>query len=239
MAFFVIYHSFAFVIIISTMNCSILLAYLATRILTLPFDHPLRIGIDGVDASGKTTLAGDLSAVLRSRTNRPIIQATIDRFHNPREIRYRQGPDSPEGYYTDSFDLPALRRSLLDPLGPGGSRKIRTELFNFRSNTAAASEAVQVSPNAILLFDGIFLLRPELVDCWDFTIFVQVTFETVLARAVLRDHGLIGEKQAVIDRYTKRYIPAQRRYLETCRPQERANIVVINDDPQNPEWVVR
>ncbi|RPJ50665.1 MAG: uridine kinase [Chloroflexi bacterium] len=204
--------------------------------MALPHPHPLRIAIDGMDAAGKTILADELSAVLIEKTSRLIIRASIDRFHNPREVRYRQGENSPEGYYADSFDLAALRQNLLDPLGPGGSRAIRTELFDFSSDSAVPSATVEVPADAILLFDGIFLHRPELVDCWDFSIFVQVTYETVLTRAVKRDGARMGGWQGVLDRYMTRYLPAQRRYLETCRPDEHAGIVVVNDDPLNPEF---
>jgi uridine kinase len=216
------------------MQRNILLKELAARILALQLPNPARIAIDGVDAAGKTSLADELQAILQAATPRPVIRASIDRFHNPREVRYRQGPDSPEGYYEDSFDLPELKRSLLDPLGPGGDRTIRTELFDFHANEPVQSNAVQVAADAVLLFDGVFLLRPELAGCWDFTIFVQVTFETVLARVVQRDRATLGDEQTIISRYRRRYIPAQRHYLEACRPAERADVVIGNDDPEIP-----
>lgn len=211
-----------------------LLDYLATRILALKLSHPALVAFDGVDAAGKTTLADELAVFLPSITNRQVIRASIDRFHNPREVRYRQGPDSPAGYYEDSFDIPALKRSLLEPLGPGGSRVIQTALFDFRTNTTVQADSVHAAQNAVLLLDGIFLMRPELDKFWDLTIFVQVIFETVLARVVQRDKAYLGDAQNIIRRYQQRYIPAQQRYLETCRPAERADIVVGNDDPGRP-----
>lgn len=199
--------------------------------------HPLRVAIDGVDAAGKTTLADELAALVAP--HRPVIRASIDRFHNPREIRYRLGPDSPEGYYADSFDLPALRRLLLDPLGPGGSRIIQTSLFDYRTDYAQEAPAFEAAPDAVLLFDGVFLLRPELAPCWDYIIFVHVPFEEVLRRAVLRDRDLFGDPQAVLDRYNKRYIPAQRTYLAQCQPEERADVVVYNEQPDSPELIIK
>jgi len=95
-----------------------------------------------------------------------------------------------------------------------------------------------VAPCAILLFDGVFLQRPELAGCWDVILFVKISFETVLARAVQRDGSLLGGPQAVIDRYQRRYLPAQRRYLQEHRPEQRADIVVYNDDPANAYFMV-
>jgi uridine kinase len=219
------------------MDPNTLLTVLATRIIAISLPHPTRVAIDGVDAAGKTTLANSLASQIAP--HRPVIRAGIDRFHHPREVRYRRGPDSPEGYYADSFDLEALRRLLLDPLGPGGSREIQTGLFDFRSDSPQPTAPVQVTPDAILLFDGVFLQRPELAGCWDFVIFVEVSFETVLRRAVERDRELFGSPQVVIERYQKRYIPAQRMYLAECHPAQHADIVVINDDPIHPEIAAR
>lgn len=50
----------------------------------------------------------------------------MDGFHHPREIRYRRGSLSPEGYYRDAFDYDAVHAQLLEPLGPGGDRRYRT-----------------------------------------------------------------------------------------------------------------
>ena len=199
--------------------------------------RPLRVAVDGFDAAGKTTLADELAAAIAPR--HPVIRASIDRFHNPREVRYLLGPDSPEGYYADSFDLPALRRLLIDPLGPGGNRIIQTSLFDFRIDYAQVIPAFEAAPDAILLFDGIFLLRPELAPCWDFTIFVHVPFEEVLRRTVIRDRDLFGDPQAVIDRYTRRYIPAQRAYLAQCQPEVHADVIVYNEHPKSPDLVFK
>jgi uridine kinase len=38
-------------------------------------------------------------------------------------------------------------------------------------------------------------------------------------------------------RYEQRYIPGQRLYFTECLPRERADVVVNNDDPQNPSIV--
>lgn len=65
-----------------------------------------RVGIDGPDAAGKTTLADALAAL----TGLPRVRA--DDFLAPPEVRYRAGRLSPEGYYADAFDLPALRTAV-------------------------------------------------------------------------------------------------------------------------------
>ena len=215
------------------MNRSQLLDYLAGRIIEIKRPHPIRVGIDGPDAAGKTTLAEELMAPLQ-QWGRPVIRASIDGFHNPASIRHARGLSSPEGYYFDSFNYQMLVESLLAPLGPRGSRRFAAAMFDYRTNSAVPIETNLAEVNAILLFDGVFLLRPELKADWDFTIFVDASFEITLARAQERDTTYLGSQEDVQKRYEQRYIPGQKLYFAECRPQERAQVVIDNSDPSNP-----
>jgi uridine kinase len=150
-----------------------LLDALAERIVACAAAHPLRVAVDGSDAAGKTTLADELAAPLRAR-GRPVIRASVDVFHRPRAERYRRGAASPEGYYLDAFDTAALRDALLLPLGPGGSRWYRCASFDFRTDRAVHAPLEEAAADAVLVVDGVFLLRPELVAHWDYRIFVEV-----------------------------------------------------------------
>ena len=96
---------------------------LAQSILSFKRDVPLRVGIDGVDAAGKTSLANELAKEL-TNLGHPVLRASIDGFHNPKEIRRQRGSLSPEGYYYDSFNYVLLTTHLLQPLEPQGNRRI-------------------------------------------------------------------------------------------------------------------
>lgn len=209
------------------------LAQLAQCIVSLYRPHPLRVAIDGIDAAGKTTLADDLVRPIEAQ-GRLVIRASIDGFHRPRGERYRRGVDSARGYYEDSFDYAALRDTLLLPLGPGGNRLYQRAIFDHHADAQLPPVKQYAGENAILLCDGIFLLRPELYGLWDYRIFVDVSFEIALQRALARDHSLVGSPADVEVRYVQRYFPAQRLYLETVRPRQRADIVVENADPDHP-----
>ncbi|MCW2835557.1 MAG: putative phosphoribulokinase/uridine kinase [Nocardioides sp.] len=93
------------------------LARVADRILAIP---ARRVGVDGVDGAGKTVFAGALRRALEAR-GAPVASVSVDDFHHRREIRYRLGKDSPEGFWLDSYDYATLRADVLDPLAPGGS----------------------------------------------------------------------------------------------------------------------
>ena len=215
------------------MKRSQLLDELASRIIRVELPHPTRVAIDGVDAAGKTTLAEELVTPLQAH-GRPVIRASIDGFHHPAHIRHSRGPTSPEGYYYDSFNYQGLTESLLAPLGPGGSRRYVSAVFDYRTDAEVQSPIRVAEVNAVLLFDGVFLLRPEVMGYWDFTIFVEAAFETTLARAEQRDAVLFGSVEGVRERYERRYIPGQKLYFDKCRPRERAEVVIDNNDPRNP-----
>lgn len=210
-----------------------LLEQLASVIEAVDLPHPTRVGIDGPDAAGKTTLADELASVL-GRHERHVIRASIDGFHRPRIERYAQGADSPRGYYEDSFDHAALRRALLDPLGPGGDRRYTNATFDHRIDAAVSNPLAVAPAEAVLVLDGVFLQRPELRTGFDLCVFVAVTFDEALRRALDRDAGLLGSRQEVERRYRERYTPGQRIYAEAVRPWERADVVIVNDDPAAP-----
>jgi uridine kinase len=155
-------------------NRADLLRELERIILDRALPHPTRVAIDGVDAAGKTTLASEIAAVLKTCA-RQVVRASIDGFHNPKHVRRRD--DSAEGYFRSSFNYQALVDNLLTPLGPNGSRLFRRATFDFRADAAVVSERELAALDAILLFDGVFLLRSELRTHWDLSIFVHADFE--------------------------------------------------------------
>jgi uridine kinase len=215
------------------LNRADLLDKLADHLCRISSPHTLRVGVDGIDTAGKTTFADELAHHIH-QLHRPTIRACVDGFHHPRHIRYRRGSLSPEGYYQDAFDYAALIQALLVPLGPTGDRQYRTQTFDYLSDRPIDSLLQQALPNAILIVDGVFLQRSELRPYWDVTILLDIPFETVLARAMQRDRALFGTDEAIHERYTQRYIPAQQIYRQQCRPHDCADIVIDTTDPAYP-----
>jgi uridine kinase len=210
-----------------------LLARLVAAVEAIGTPHPARVAVDGPDAAGKTVLADELGDALAARGH-TVIRASVDGFHRPREERYRRGPDSAEGYYEDSFDHDALEASLLVPLGPGGDLRYRTAVLDFRRDRPVRQRARPAPPDAILVVDGVFLLRPELRRHWDYAVFVDAAPEVTLRRALDRDLALFGSAAEVERRYRVRYLPAQALYEADASPRAAADVVVANDDPQAP-----
>lgn len=216
------------------MERSILLKQLAVHLLRLDPGHPLRVAIDGVDAAGKTILADELALEMEGH-DRQIIRSSVDFFHFPAEVRHQRSDSTPESYYEDSFDYETLADVLLKPLGPGGNRHCRTGIYDYRVEDALQTSEILVHQNAILLFDGIFLQRRELVKYWDVRIFLQVDFAETVARAAVRDQYLFGTEEQVRARYENRYVPGQQIYLAQCKPAAKADILIDNTAPLHPQ----
>jgi uridine kinase len=210
-----------------------LLAMLVAQVGQQPGTRVL-VALDGPDAAGKTTMADALAQRLPGQ----VVRASIDGFHHPREHRLRRGSLSPEGYYRDSFDDEALRRLLLEPFR-SGEREIVARTFDFRSETATRPKPLAVEDHAVLVFDGVFLLRPELRDQWDLTIYLHVEPDVTLARARRRDLDLFGSEAEVERRYAQRYIPGQALYRSEADPMSFASVVVDNTDPAAPLVLAR
>lgn len=198
------------------------LAPIVERIAALPPPRAV-VAVDGVDGAGKTMFAERLAASV-ARLGRSVVHASIDGFHNPRAVRYRLGRNSPEGFFRDSYDYECLERQLIEPFRAGAA-KVRTACFDHRRDrpVSAFADAAAIS---VLLIDGIFLHRDELADAWDFSIFLDVPFETTFARMAGRD-GCDPDPEAPANR---RYFEDQRIYLRSCQPRDRADAVIDNAD---------
>ena len=184
----------------------------------------------------KTMLADELATPIES-SGRNVIRASVDGFHNPPEIRYRKGADSPEGYYRDSINHQAIVNELLIPLGPGGNRQFRRAVYGYRIEEPVHEPLQKAPTETVLLFDGIFLLRPEFVEYWDFSIFINVDFEASVSRVIDRDLSFPGrhmDAESLRLRYHQRYIPGQLIYLREAKPKEHASVILDNNDLETP-----
>lgn len=192
----------------------------------------VRVGIDGVDGVGKTTFADHLAAVLQ-HAGRSVVRVSADDFHHPREVRYRRGRDSPEGFWRDSYDYYALRRRVLEPFGPGGSRQYQAACHDLRSDRHVDPPKVLAPPGTVLVVDGLFLHRDELAGVWDLSVFLQTPFTVSVARMAARD----GSHRDPNHPSVARYVEGQRMYFDACRPWERAGIVVDATDLDAPHLI--
>ena len=201
------------------------LSNIADEIVALQLSHPVRVGIDGFCAAGKTTLADALGSELKAR-GRSVIRVCGDDFQNPPAIRYQLGERSPEGFYRHAMDFGSLRRELLDPLGAGGNLVYRTTFYDVFASQRNPSPQFTARPSVILVLDGLFLHVPELAGCFDYTVFVDTDFETCIARARARKQERYADADMIESLYRERYMPGFLLYLNEVEPQRTASALV-------------
>ncbi|WP_152365422.1 uridine kinase [Microlunatus speluncae] len=194
-----------------------------------PGDGYTLVAIDGVDGSGKTTFAATVAARLRQQ-GRACLVIHVDDFHRPRAERHRRGRDSPLGFWLDTYDYPALHRLVLEPLGPGGDGSYRSRWTDLVNDCHVDEPPRRAEPGTVVILEGLFLHRDELVERWDFSIFLDAPFEITVARMAGRDGGSPDPEHPS----QRRYVEGQRLYFEACRPWQRADLVIDNTDPRHP-----
>jgi len=178
-----------------------LLAKVAALVPPARLPNCVRVGVDGVDGAGKTHFADELAVAL-----------------------HRRGRHSPSGFWRDSFDYPRLWAEVLSPLGPGGNRRYRPAGHDLATDEVLAPPLVTAPEGAVLVLDGIFLHRDELAGAWELSVFLDVGFAETARRMAHRDGSPPDPKHPEL----ARYVLAQRRYLDRCRPRDRADVLIDN-----------
>lgn len=228
---------------IVSVNRTAVLEMVAADVMTTAKNRNGLIAIDGASGTGKSTFADELAHTLRA-AGRTTVRASIDSFHRPRIERYRLGADSPEGYYRESHDLVGLQQHLLKPFAAGVGA-YRRAMFDEPSDRPINVAAEPVPAQGILVFDGLFLLRPELVGYWDLGVFLTAESrrETAWHEYLTRDlpDDLEARPLEIAARVARarrhRYVKGQTLYEREAQPRERANVVIDNNELSSPQVI--
>jgi uridine kinase len=190
-------------------------------------DRTLYVSVDGASGVGKSTFADELALHI-DRLGQAVVRSTTDSFHNQRSVRVRRGFDSADGYYLDSHNLDVLRSDLLEPMRLG--QPFRAAHFDEPTDTEVPQEWQQPKDGLVLVFDGLFLMRPELRDYWDFSIFLVADSRR---QRNFENWSLTADPERVAFA-TKRYRKGWDLYLETCAPLQRVDCVIDNNEFEKP-----
>jgi uridine kinase len=126
-----------------------------------------------------------------------------------------------------------LWQDVLHPLGPGGSRVYRPAAHDLHTDTVLEPEPRPAPPGAVMVVDGLFLHRDELRGAWELSVLLDVPAEIGVARLAGRDGSADDPRHPSL----RRYLEAQRLYVERCAPHERADVVIDNADLAAPRMV--
>ena len=190
----------------------------------------LLVGIDGLDGAGKTTFARDLVEAF-VRRDVPAAALSTDDFHTERAVRH-QPPDDAQVWYEHGYDHEALRRVAIEPYRRGEPVALA---FRSRADDAVLPDPPRFEPTdrAVLVVEGVFLHRPELVGLWHTSAWLEVPWETAVQRCVDRD-GFDPAPEAVLRR---QFFGAEEIYLRRVDPRKRAVATFDLREPVHPRRV--
>ncbi|MCG9131597.1 hypothetical protein J5I95_07950 [Candidatus Poribacteria bacterium] len=186
-------------------------AYIAQKILTYSSQShvPQLVALSGPDCAGKSTLAVNVQEQLdRLDLTMSVTLLSMDAFLIARHLRTPKTPEFME-YFESAFDYPTLVETL---------KAARYPALSVDSNSAAKD-----IPN-IVLVEGVFLLRKELYQWWDLTVWLEVDTPLIMNRAIKRDKEYFGDERTVRRVYENRCLPAQDYHIRRDLPRQNADI---------------
>lgn len=207
---------------------------LSEKVLSIKKDAPILVAISGKDGSGKTTMANYLADFLSSKTNREIIRISVDDFMNSRAVRYTPSGSAGRGCYDYTFNFDGFIENVLRPLQADGSWEYRAKIFDHATDSESLTPIQKATKDAIVIIDGVFLYKQDLVKYWDLKILLDTNDETAIERGARRDTERLGGYEVARQKYIDRYIASQTIYYNEESPQERADIIIDNNDVESP-----
>ena len=207
---------------------------LSGKILSISKSSPTLVAINGKDGSGKTMMADILAGFLKPMTGREIIRISIDDFMNSRAVRYTPSESPGRGCYDYTFNFKGFVDNVLKPLQPNGSGKYRAKIFDHATDAECLLPLKEAAKDAIVIIDGVFLYKRDLVKYWDLKVLLETDDEVVIERGAQRDAERLGGYEAARRKYVARYIASQIIYYEEENPEGHSDIIVDNNDVSSP-----
>lgn len=180
--------------------------------------RPFIVGMDGLGGAGKTTLTQQLKQELQQTSE--VFAIHLDNHIVERSRRYHTGYEEWYEYYNLQWNLPMLTEDLFKTLHQRQT-KLSLPFYNL-SLDKQTMKTIPVSPETILLIEGVFLQRKEWESYFDFTVFIDCPKEIRYERVLKRD-AYLGDEQARVDKYKRRYWLAENYYMTEVKPQEIAD----------------
>ncbi|ANY06716.1 uridine kinase [Pseudonocardia sp. HH130630-07] len=189
-----------------------LAAHLADRAATTT--GRLRLIVDGPPPAAPVELGRAVAARLRAGGRDAI---AVDDFLRPASVRLELGRTDPDMFLDGWLDEPALRREVLDPMGPDGSGAVLPRLRDTRRDRAFRDEPVPLGATGVVVLTGGRLLGRGLPA--ELTVHLRMT------------RGALGRR---LDPDLAWTAPAWARYETEGDPGAYAEVLVMSDHPDRP-----
>jgi hypothetical protein len=184
----------------------------------------VRLGVDGCVPDDGAALADAVAARLAAG-GVPVARVRQRDFCLPRSQRLEHGGRDPDALYDHWYDDGALRREVLDRIGPqhpdAAGPSWLPSLRDPLTDRSTREPRRPAAPGTVAVVDGRFLQLCELADAFDLSVHLATT--PAAQRRRLPD-----------DDERARAVPAWQRYLDETDPAARADLVVRYDHPARP-----
>jgi uridine kinase len=191
----------------------------------VPDSRCLLVGVSGIDGCGKGYLAAQLQAHLALHGVIPVI-LNVDGWLNLPEKRFDQRAPA-ENFYENAVRFDEFFTQLVLPLRDRRSVHLEAD---FVEETASQyrRHTYDFKDVSVVLVEGIFIFKPQYRKYFDLAIWVDCSFPTALARAIMRaQEGLSAAN--TIAAYQTIYFPAQTIHLSQDHPRETADLIFENN----------
>ncbi|TAJ15817.1 hypothetical protein EPO56_00795 [Patescibacteria group bacterium] len=170
-------------------------------------DTPTIISISGFGGSGKSTFA----KLLGSEIQAPVI--CVDSFSR----------DSSASSLWDSMDFERLKKEVLLPFING-----ENPIFHghYDSKLEAFIKDIRVEHRDRLIIEGVGLFRPELMNYFSYTIWIDCPLEEAIERGIKRDREI--HKNPQDEKWNGVWKKNDLEYFESFNPKTNADLVVDN-----------
>jgi uridine kinase len=198
----------------------------AVRQLTAGRHTPVVVALDGGSGCGKSTIAVALAA----RLDAALIQS--DDFFAAEITDAGWEARTPAEKARDAIDWRRLRAEALEPLRAGNLA--RWHAFDFDAGArpdgtyAMRTDFVEREPSDVIVLDGAYSTRPELLDLIDLTVLVDVPAGVRHARHAAR------EEERWLRAWRARWDASEEHYFTHVRPAASFDLVVTTSDHATP-----
>ena len=193
------------------MAMPVIMEELVALITSLAARAPLTmVAIEGPSGAGKSTLSRTLHGLL------PGSQVVdLEFFYSDVGVDPPDGL-SPEECYEQHVDWRALDAQVLRPLRRGEPGRYRMYDWIAEKRT----DWVDVKPEGIVLVDGLYSMRPELMDVYDLTVYVDTPPNERSARLAQRPDNPV---------WVERWAVGFDWYIDHMRVKERADVIISGE----------
>lgn len=177
--------------------------------------RPVLVAIDGRSGTGKTTIAKKIADRFRG------VEINADDFWVGGS-NDEWGKRSPKEKAEMAIDWKRIKTEVLEPLLAGKSAA--WHLFDWKAGHGLSESIHQSKPKPLIVFDGAYSTRPEMLDIIDLSILVEVPHDANRRARLIKREG-----EAYMKDWHDRWDIAEDYYFTKIRPSKSFNFIIENN----------